>query len=101
MFTYYHGSKNTEVALNKILGSGKIGVEFHMTSDIEVARAYGTPIAITFEKDLTKAYNGMIGGRAHITGLHNPEMNGRHETVLLTEMAVNEFYMNLYDAEVV
>ena len=101
MYTYYTGSLNPEKLLNDILGSGMIKPEFHMSHDRSVAENYGTVIKITFEEDLTKAHHGLIGQRAAITGLQNAKMNGKSETVLLSQAAVNEFYFNLYDAEIV
>lgn len=94
MFTYYHGSKNVEETLRKV-NKNEITTEFHLSYDRDTAELYGTVIAFEFEEDLTKAHHGKIGMRP--TGLHNPLTNGLPETVLVTEMAVREFKMNLYD----
>ena len=98
MSTYYHATNAKDEVLNAIMGTGKIRTGFHMTPSKEIARNYGTHlIAITFEEDLECAHVGLINKE----GNHNPLTGHGIEVVLKDEMAVREFYMKLWDAELV
>ena len=96
--TYYHATNAGAEVLNAIMGSGKIRVGFHMTPSKEIARNYGnTLISVTFEEDLKCAHIGTIAKE----GNHNPLTGHGIEVVLKDQTAIREFYMNLYDAEIV
>ena len=96
--TYYHATNAKDEVLNAIMGSGKVRYGFHMTPSKEIALNYGSHlIEITFEEDLEKAHIGMI----EKDGNHNPLTGHGIEVVLQDDAAIREFYMNLYDAEIV
>ena len=98
MATYYHATNAKDEVLNAIMGTGKIRTGFHMTPSMEIARNYGSSIlAITFEEDLENAHVGTIAKE----GNHNPLTGHGIEVVLKDEMAIREFYMKLWDAELV
>ena len=96
MFQLYHGTHNPELVVDAIIGAGLLRQGFHLTPDIEVARNYGKVVVVTLEKDLTKAHVGTINK----DGNYNANVGNGTEIVLKTPAAVNEFYANLYDAQV-
>jgi diaminopimelate epimerase len=95
--TYYHGTKNSDVIINALLGNGKIDRAFHMTPDLTVAKNYGAEIVeITFEDDLKNAHIGIINK----DGNFNKSVGNGVEIVVKTPAAINELYFKLVDAKV-
>ena len=98
MLTMYHGTNTAALVLNAIIGSGVLSPGFHLTHDIDVARNYGSEVvAIQLENNLDKASVQMINKENN----YNPLVGNSVETVLASKASINEFYNNLYDAEVV
>lgn len=97
MHTYYHGCNDSTVILDALLGASVIRSGFHMTPDINVARAYGHEVvAIQLENDITSAHIGTINKE----GNYNAQVGSGIEVVLKTQAAINSLYDNIYDAEV-
>jgi len=98
LVTYYHGTEQADQVLNAIVGDGQIRQGFHLTHDINVAKAYGSKVVkVELEEDFTKARVSMINKESN----YNPVTGNSVETVLDNPAAVNELYYNLYDAELV
>ena len=98
ILTYYHGSNTANSVLDAIVGGGLIRDGFHMTPDINIARAYGSKVvAIEFEGDLKKASIRRIEKENN----HNPVTGHGVEVVLTSAAAKSEFYAKLWDAKLV
>ena len=97
----YHGSDRADAVLNAVIGSGQLKYGFHMTHDINVARNYGSKLVkIVLESDLNKAHVGLINKSAG-TGNFNKSVGNGIEYVLKDDVAINELYSLLWDAEIV
>lgn len=95
MHTLYHATNNPSAVLEALLGGGLIRTGFHMSPTRSIAANYGhTVIAITVERDLTKAHVGLINKE----GNHNKVTGHGIEYVLKDHAAVNELYAVLWDA---
>jgi len=95
----YHGSDRADAVLDAVIGSGKLKYGFHMTHDINVARNYGSKIVkIVLESDLNSAHVGLINKSS---GNFNKSVGNGIEYVLKDDVAINELYNLLWDAEIV
>lgn len=97
MFTYYHGTKNSDGVLDALLGGGVLRTGFHLAVKPSVAANYGRVIKITSEVDLTMAHVGLINK----DGNSNASVGNEIEVVLKTPASINQLLMNLYDAELI
>ena len=94
----YHGSDRAGAVLNAVVGSGKLRYGFHMTHDINVARNYGSnSVKTILESYLNRAHVGIINKE----GNSNKSVGHSIEYVLKDDAAINELYLNLWDAELV
>jgi hypothetical protein len=95
MLHYFHGTDQPEMVMNALVGNGKLRLPFHMTPDIEIAKAYGgSVVLVEFESDL----EGVRISQINKEGNHNPVTGHGIEVVCETPKAMNSLYAHLFDA---